>query len=288
MGGPYTTPLGRIVQGDPYKAQQRRDQHGKPRLIPVGKPDAGQPDMQHFVALAIPKNDPEYPAFKAQIDAEDRAAWSTLFDANGNCLRADFAFKVVDGDSAMLDKSGVAPNTREGWAGCWIWKFASKFAPKVMVGKNGAWVESTGGECKCGDHVRVSFSTSSNDSQQTPGMYRNLEQIALYRPDKEIVSNGGPSAAERFGAPPLATGGAGGPVSPPAPGAPAASPPAPAAGPPLSPTAAPSSPPPPPYDGFMNPPARTMTAKAGSTTYEAFRAANWTDEQLISHGYMTA
>lgn len=308
MGGPYTTPLGRIVQGDPYKPQQRRDQQGKPRVIEAGKPGAGQPDMQHFLALAIPKTDPEFGAFWGQILAEDLAAWPSWVNPDGSYKRPDFAAKWIDGDSIVPDKTGVKPCDREGWPGCWVWKFASKFAPAVKVPVNGVWVDSTGDPnagyvVKCGDWARISFSTTSNNSAQTPGMYRNLEQIAFYKSDTAIASAGsGPSADERFGAPPPGSGPSATPGAPPAagpggqpshppaaspPAAPAASPPAPAAGPPPSATASPASPPPPPYDRYMATPAGPkMTAKAGATTYEAYKAANWTDEQLIAHGYM--
>jgi len=52
----------------------------------------------------------------------------------------------------------------------------------------------------------------------------------------------------------------------------------PPAGPPAAPPAPPMTPPP--------PAGPVMTAQAGATTYEAFRAAGWTDEQLRAGGYM--
>lgn len=274
MAGPFTTPLGRIVQGDPYKMNPRIDDKSK---LPKMKAD-GSPMLQLFVALAIPKNDPEWTAHRAALDAVDRATWPALWDASTNAWKVrDFADKIIDGDSGILDKSGMAPNSREGWAGHWIVKFTNGFPAKVMVAKNGVWVESPGGEVKCGDWVRVSYSTESNESQQSPGMYRNVEQIALYRTDTAIISSGGPTADERFGAPPPA----GNAPSP----APAASPPPLAATTPPPPTASPTSaPPPPPAPAILH----VMTEKAAGASYDSFVGNGWTDQQMIDAGYMVA
>ena len=49
----FTTPVGRLVMGSLYKAQDK-DADGKPLLIKSG-PNAGQPKVQYFFALAVPK-----------------------------------------------------------------------------------------------------------------------------------------------------------------------------------------------------------------------------------------
>lgn len=36
----------------------------------------------------------------------------------------------------------------------------------------------------------------------------------------------------------------------------------------------------------MTEPTKVMTAAAGDTSYDQYRAAGWTDEQLVEHGYM--
>jgi hypothetical protein len=46
------------------------------------------------------------------------------------------------------------------------------------------------------------------------------------------------------------------------------------------------NPPVPPVAPQPPPPAHVMTAKAAGQTYEAFRQAGWSDEQLIANGYM--
>lgn len=305
MGGPYQTPPGRIVQGDVFTASPRRDQNGNPR-----KNADGSVDSQYFLAIAIPKTDPNVNALLVALNMEDRAAWPNLFDAQGRCLRPDFASKIIDGDSAVPDRRGVAPNTREGWAGCWVLKMASKFAPKAYFLNNG-YQDALPGSIKCGDWVEASFSTQSNESNQTPGMYRNLEAVLFHHVDSAIAF--GPSAEQRFGArtgsnvppatspgypaptavPPGQPGGgpaAGTPYPTPAapPAAPAASPPAPASI-PSPPAAAPPSSAPPPFPDYMVPPApsaRQMTPKAAGAPYESFIQQGWTDDALIAHGYM--
>ena len=50
----FTTPVGRLVMGSLYKAQTT-DADNKPLLVKQG-PNAGQPTVRYFFALAIPKN----------------------------------------------------------------------------------------------------------------------------------------------------------------------------------------------------------------------------------------
>jgi hypothetical protein len=47
----------------------------------------------------------------------------------------------------------------------------------------------------------------------------------------------------------------------------------------------------PPYTGYMQPPAAPvagpqMTAKAAGATYQSFRDAGWTDDQMRAQGYL--
>ena len=48
------TPVGRLVQGDCFEPQTT-DAEGKPLLIKNG-PNAGQPRVEYFMAIAVPKN----------------------------------------------------------------------------------------------------------------------------------------------------------------------------------------------------------------------------------------
>lgn len=291
MAGTLFTIKGRLVQGDPYKGNQRKDDKtGALRT----KAD-GSPMMNFFVAVAVPKNDPAWPAFKAMCDAEAAKAWSPA-----QYQHRDFANKIEDGDSIEPNKKGKRNVDREGFAGHWIVKLQNGFAPKVQYWGATGWTDSLGQNdvpmpsgghrnIRAGDFVTVIGDIESNGSAQSPGMYMNVKVVAFEAEGPEIVQEAdytsllgtrGPSGAAAV-PPPHAAG--------------AASPPPPAATPPSSPTAAPGNAPPPPgYAGFMDAPpppppvARVMLPAAGGASYEQMIEKGWTDALLVQHGMMAA
>ena len=248
----FTTPNGRVVQGDCYVAQPQKETSGKPKLD-----KHGQPAMQFYIGLAIDKNDPALPAFLALLSGEARKAWPQYHDAaTGKCTNPTFANKIIDGDG--VDEKGQRYDRKEGFKGHLIVKLASSFAPKVVAWDPsfGAWAEFS--KVKRGDYVSVAGSTSSNQSTVSPGMYMNLDKVAFEREGAAIVS--GVSAEEAFGkrgpasaAPaPSYTGYMGSPPAPPAPlGGP------------------------------------VMLAAANGVTYEAYIAGGWTDAQMRAAGMLS-
>lgn len=311
----FTTPVGRLVQGDCF-VPQTKDQQGNPRVVKSG-PNIGQPNPQFFIAVAFPKMDPanptatnaEFNAFYAILDRIARAEWPALFPTPGApCVNPLFTFKVKDGDGT--DRNGKSNAGKEGFAGHWIVSFASSYAPKVVRPTSpGVWETVTDpATIKRGYFVRVAGSATGNDSPQTPGIYCNLDMIELVAYGPEIVS--GPDAATAFAAPAA--------LPPGASAAPLASAPMPPASVPALPGAppvAPAAPPVTPYPGYMAPgggaplppattvaappppvsvPAatashtRAMTALANGATYESFIAAGWSDAQLLANGYIVA
>ncbi len=325
---PFTSPVGRIVQGSCFEAQTK-DQDGNLRVYKSG-PNVGQPNPQFFIAVAIPKLNPanqgewnpEWAAFMTMIYGVAAAEWPNLFNAqtpqsNVFGIMASpssnpvFTFKVKDGDG--VDRNGKSNADKEGFAGHWVVSFASSYAPKIVRPNNGSWETLTDpASVKRGYYVRVAGSVSGNDSANTPGVYMNLDMVELVGYGPEIV--GGPDAASAFGTPvaALPTGAslvplAGQGIAPP-PTTTTPPPPTTTAPPPPSTTTPPPPSTTPPYDGFMGndastagappppssaPPVTTsptkpMTAKAGTEPYDAFIAKGWTDAQLIEHGFMTA
>ena len=319
---PFTTPVMRLVQGS-VDEPQTKDQQGRPRVVQSG-PNAGQPNPQYFIAGAIPKNDPAWPAFWALIVNQAVTDFPHLFPqgaapliaaggpdpyggppAGSSTVRA-FAFKVLDGDG--FDTNGKANGTKEGFAGHWVVRFASGFPPRCFhAGRYAAQEQiQEKNAIRRGYYIRVNGTLEGNGNAQKPGLYMNISLVELSGYGPEIVS--GPDAAEAFGATPAALP-PGATAMPQAAGAPPAYPQqAPTAAPPAypqqAPTAAPppASPPPPPYTAYMQQPAAApppapaaapapaagpvLTAKAGATTYAAFIAAGWTDETLRQHGYL--
>lgn len=202
----FTTPTGRLVQGDCFEPQTK-DQQGNLRVVKQG-PNAGQPNPVYFISVAFPKMDPQNPtqpnaefgAFYGLLERVARAEWPALWpNPNGPCVNPKFAMKLVDGDG--VDTNGKSNATKEGFAGHWIVRFASSYAPKVVrPTAPGVWETVTDKNMvKRGYFVRVAGSASGNDNTQNPGIYVNLDMIELVGYGPEIVS--GPDAATAFGAP---------------------------------------------------------------------------------------
>lgn len=309
--------LGRLVQGDPFKAQpqEKDDKTGNLKFL-----KNGEPACPFYVAVAIEKNPANrfiiegVPSFESQreiIDQLARTAWPQFFGTRpqgptfgahlpADCTNPQFANKVIDGDG--FDSKGRPFANNEGWAGCWVIKVNSYYAPQVQewrddqVDGRGArlpagWFNCTvtGRTIKTGDYISVSGTCESNKSTQTPGMYMNLDLVAFEKEGELIVAKTAVDATQalgtRGGTP---NGGAAG----------AAQTSNPAHGAQTSGTAsdAPAysgyrdtGTPPPPGDDTPPPPSGpTMTAKANGKTLESFLSAGWTEAQLLQHGYLAA
>jgi hypothetical protein len=327
-----TSPRGRLVQGDPFEPQTT-DQNGAPLTIKTG-PNAGQPTKRWFIAVAFKKTDPATMPYLMEMARYAATSWPAYFPSGAamvpplfGCTRQNFSMKIMDGDG--VDDNGKQNRDKAGFAGHWVVKYSTSIqAP-------GVWQEPNFDEMARvndprmlpkGYYVKVNHTVQSNDNDQRPGIYVNLDKIAICadQAGAEVIQSG-PTAAEAFGA----SGGA--PAAPapasglqPTPGAahtiealraagwtddqivsggfatrpapaplPAAPPAAPAAHiPPASPpvpTAAmpsPSSPPAPPYSGFI-PGGKVMLPAANGATYEQMIAAGWTDAMLVQHGMMS-
>ena len=291
----FTTPVGRLVMGSLYKPQTT-DAEGKPLTVKSG-PNAGQAKVSYFFAVAIPKNPGEQ---HFSHTPWGQTIWRVGHTAFPQAAQSpSFAWKVVDGDSAVKNTKGIAPNTREGYPGNWVISFSSGFAPKIY-NKDGTQAIVEPDAVKLGYFVQVNADVDGNGSQQKPGVYINHSMVALSAYGPEIQVGRDPSEAG-FGAAPLP---AGAMAAPPAAFSPAPPPaqagfPAPGAAPSFSApantglTAIPNFPPPNPAFLAIPPvPAAPvaqagprMTPKAGGATYEQMIAAGWTDALLIQHGH---
>ena len=220
------TPSGRMVQGDAFEPQTK-DAQGNPLTVKSG-PNAGQPRVNYFVAIAIPKTDPGWPEIWAKINAVARAGFPTLFDTAGTCIAPAFAFKVTDGDSTIPNQRNIRPCDREGFPGNWILNFSNGFPPECFDQNVNKIVDKNA--IKRGYFIRVLGSIVSNNSPSTPGIYLNVGMIQLVgfgdeirtSPDGAAIFGGTPMGALPPGASatPLAPSTA--PAVPGAPGAPAA------------------------------------------------------------------
>lgn len=304
------TITGRLVQGDAHK-QQPPSKDKKTGAIKM-QADGVTPVQPFFMAVAVPKNPaqrlvinglPTWETTKAELDAEAKQAWPQFFGAPNpqlrigaelpaGCTNPAFANKIIDGDG--FDDKGQPYSRFEGYAGCWVVKMQTGFAPKVWEwsAQTGGWVEMggpTGRFVKCGDYVSVRGNSTTNKSTDSPGMYMNIGAVTFEQEGPAIVSAAAIDPNAAFGS--RGPGGAG-----PTP-APAASQGAHAAsGTAGSTTAAPGDAPA-PYDGYMAtggapeapgaPPAEPiMLPAANGVSYAAYKAKGWTDDQLRQHGFI--
>lgn len=298
-----TSPVGRIVMGSLYDPNTT-DAEGKPLVIKTG-PNAGQPRVNYFFALAIPKGSESHwnqTPWGQQI-------WAVGTQAFPNASQSpSFAWKIEDGDSQVPNKKGRRPCDNEGWAGNWVLKFSGGYAPKIYKQEGSGYVQLMEKDfCKPGHFVEVAFAVDGNGSQSQPGVYLNHSMVCFRAYGQEITFGPDVSMAG-FGSSPLPAGASITPLAssiplPQAPGvmsAPApVSAPVPEAPIPVIPNvgfvqmpAAPSIPSVPPAPPAPPAPpvaeAKRMTPAAQGIPYKAYIEQGWTDEQLIQNGLMLA
>lgn len=304
-------PPGRLVMGSLVKPQTT-DADGKPLVVKSG-PNQGQTRVNYFFAVAIPKT-PGVTHWASEVWGAEFWAIGHATFPGGQATRTDFAWKIVDGDSAIPNKKGQKPCDREGYKGHWVVSCSSGFAPKCYNADGSATLDAAA--IKLGDFVQVNTTADGNESTNQPGIYINHNGVSFQWAGKEIYVGTDPSSVgfgkgvvRPAGASAAPTGSFTPPVpavvqgaSPPAPVAPAIPGatvviPAPAA-----PTAvvpvpgfvpapvAPAAPPAPPTP--VIPMGKQLTGKATSDhpgiTYAQFIAHGWNDQQLRDAGYLLA
>ena len=190
-----TSPVGRIVDGNLYEPQTT-DAEGKPLVVKNG-PNAGQPRVNYYFAIAIKKNPGE--THWAQT-AWGQQIWGVGNQAFPNIAQSPaFAWKIEDGDSQIPNKKGRKNADREGYPGHWILKFSGGFAPKVYQQEGAGYVQVMQKDfCKPGYFVEVAFSVDGNGSQSQPGVYINHSMVCFraYGPE---ISFGPDVASAGFG-----------------------------------------------------------------------------------------
>ena len=303
-----TSPVGRLVAGSLYKARTT-DFDGNPLKVKTG-PNAGQDRKDYFFAIAIPKAAGETHWSQTQWGQQIWTLGHQAFPQGAQ--RPDFAWKIDDGDSTVLNKRNKRPVDNEGYAGHWVLKLSGGFAPKVYRWEGGAAIQELTPEyVKPGYYVEVNFNVAGNENQNNPGVYLNHSMV-MFRGYGAEITFGPDVASAGFGVAPLPAGASAVPLAsssplpilavPALPATAQAPPPTVTPGAPAS--VSPSSPipvlpnpgfvqmpPPPPAAAVAAPPppaaGPTMTPAANGITYQAYKAGGWSDEQLIANGLMT-
>ena len=268
------TGVGRLVQGHPFEFSDK-NMEGQPLTD-----KAGNPRVEYFFAIAIPKTDPEFPPLWQRVTEVAQQGFP-----GGESQRPTFSWKYTDGDTKP---------DNEGFAGHHVLKLKSSFAPRVFTkGATGKMEQIVDADrMKRGDYVRVYLSVAPNGSALQPGIYLNPTMVELVGYGEQIAS--GPSGDDIFGAAPVAalpagassTPVAGAPIAttpPPAVAAPAVAAPAVAAPAVAAPAATVT-----PATDFLNPAPVQLTAKAVAEghTHASLLAAGWDDAKSRANGYI--
>lgn len=287
------TPVGRLVQGSLYVGQTT-DAENRPLVYKTGA-NAGQPRVNYWFALAIPKGTEQH----WNTTEWGKKIWDVGHAGfpNGQANSPMFAWKIVDGDSNIPNTQGNRPCDNEGFPGHWVLKYSGSFQSSIF-NENGSVPLTEPNAVQLGDYIQVYGYVEDNKSTQQPGVYLNHSMIARAGFGKRIIAGADPKSVG-FGGSPLPAGASTTPIAqaafvapPVAQAAPAYTAPAPVPAaapvqpypPILTPPGAPAAPVAPP----AAPPAKVMLPAAQGASYDQMIAAGWTDALLIQHGMMQA
>ena len=302
------TITGRFVQGG-LTLQPKKNDDGTPVL----DKQTGKQVEECFIAVAVAKNDPQFPAYWAAYNAQARASFPNLFDANGNCTHPRFAWKMQDGDG--IDKNGKSVAAKPGFAGHYVFKFATRYAPRCYLKDshgNMTILENPEHMIKRGFYIALAITLDGNgvaaagSGAAVPGLYASPNLVLFVAPGEEIIT--GPDPTQAFAgvatqaapqgvpglqapalpglAPPALPGLPTPPAGLPAPGVPAGLPHAKMPAAVIAPPALPGFPQMPGAAVVPTAPQYVMQPSAQGATREQLLANNWTDEALLAAGHM--
>lgn len=279
------TPVGRLVQGSLYNGSNT-DAENRPLIYKTG-PNMGQPRVNYWFSVAIQKKGEQH---------WNQTEWGVKIwnvgqsgFPQGQANSPAFAWKIIDGDSAIPNTQGNKPCDNEGFLGHWILKFSGSFAPS-LYNENGTLALTEPNAIQLGDFVQVYGYVEDNKSTQQPGVYLNHSMIARAGYGTRIIAGADPKSVG-FGGSPLPVGASSTPIASFAP--PVVNAVSPVMAPAVAPAPIAPAPmtPPPAYPEILTPPApvaaKVLTAKANGATYEQLISVGWTDDLLVQNGMMT-
>lgn len=260
-------PVGRLVMGNVHEGNDK-DSEGQPLVD-----SKGQPYRKFFMAFAIKKTPGrtwQQEEWGAKIYAAGKVADPVRHTTD------KFSWKVDDGDSLVPNSKGRRNCDTEGFPGHWIVKCDGYYAPKLCQFENGITVPLTR-TINLGDYAQAVVAIDSNGRKDhNAGIKVYPEAVGFVQEGQRInraadfTSLGFGQGVAQFQAAtpkPTPTGG----FTP-------------------TPTVTPPQVPVVPQPQFLV--AKTtafkpaMTAKANGATYEQFKAAGWTDQQLLEQDYI--
>lgn len=200
-------PTGRLVwasgKSDAPFTGRTTDQAGRPLLIKSG-PNVGKPKTDFSFGVAIAKRgeahwsqiprDPAKPNEMSWGEAILRAGAAAFPNSYQN---PKFAWKIIDGDSTVPNENNKIPCQQTGYAGHWVVKFSSGFAPKV-VNENGTVEHQEPGYIRTGYYVQVFGNVEGNGDPQKSGVFINFSIVSL-QGYGDVIASGPDAASVGFG-----------------------------------------------------------------------------------------
>lgn len=226
-------PPARYVSGDIYEVNQKTDQQDQPRVYAAGHKRAGEPMMECFFGIAIPKAVNQTAAALAQMGLPPtfKQGWAIkpVFVENGQQIGWDqkypgvpywgeviwleahksfphlinpasqrielatFAWKMDDGDDTTPKGDSQIPNCKRE-GHAGCWIVYLKSGTAPKVYDESARPLVDKGAIKRGWWIEVSGSVQGNSQKQKPGVYINHDMLCYRAPDKEITFGPDPTS----------------------------------------------------------------------------------------------
>ena len=183
MATQFTSPVGRLVWGNPLNPKQKEKDGRK-----LTKDD-GSPILVYEFGLAIQKSE-----FKPVGDA--MAAEAKALFPNGP--PPNFAYKMKDGDKDV-DSKGAPLRDKPGRAGCYILACSTEYPVRCFQNQGGALVQITQG-IKTGDFIRAQLNINGHAADphtkgSKAGLYINPNMVELVGYGEAIATGPDPSQA---------------------------------------------------------------------------------------------
>jgi len=160
------TPIGRIVQGTPFTFSTTNK-----KGLPLTFKD-GNPRKSYWFSMAVKKTNKLVDRFIDSLVEAAKADYPSHKDMI-TFPSENFSWKIIDGDHKDWCD-------RDGYSGCWVFKFGTSFAPQIIDGKTKEELISDQ-QFKTGDYaqvyVRVAGNGDTDFRRGNPGIY--LNQLAV-------------------------------------------------------------------------------------------------------------
>lgn len=181
-------PKSRIVSGNTTLWEQAVDYHTKQKKTDKN----GNPLMQNWVHLAIPKQDFITHVWPHMVQEAMTKYPNASQIHPDQYLNDRFAWKVIDGDSPLCPEGSKVPyNQREGFPGHYIIKLSTyAFCPDTVVYQNGMYQKVDKSQVKTGYYVVATVKVEAH-ADKNGGLYWNPNIYELVEIGQVIAGEGG-------------------------------------------------------------------------------------------------